>query len=260
MHHLFMPQSQLKNGGRQLRITGDDYHHIVRVLRMKTGDELSVSVTDVENGDAAAEYRYGIDAITEREVVCTLRFIKEEDRELPAKISLLQCLPKGDKMEQIIQKAVELGVYEVIPVSARRCVVRLDETKAKTKVARWRKIAEAAAMQSKRGIIPEIREVMTVDEALSYASDCDLKLIPYELSAVKEDAEGGIAKTKHLIGSIREGWRIAVMIGPEGGFDEAEVARALDAGFEDVSLGRRILRTETAGPAVLAWMMFHLEE
>ena len=155
-------------------------------------------------------------------------------------------------MELIVQKAVELGVFEVIPVAVKRCVVKLDEKKARAKVNRWQGIAEAAAKQSKRGIIPVVREPMTMKEAAAYAREMEVKLIPYELA---ED----MAHTKKIMESIRPGERVAVFIGPEGGFEQSEVSEALAAGIEPITLGRRILRTETAGLTVLSWLMYHLE-
>ena len=156
-------------------------------------------------------------------------------------------------MELIIQKAVELGVFEVIPVAMSRSVVKLDEKKATAKVKRWQAIAEAAAKQSKRGVIPQVQKVMTYKEALAYAKDMEVKLLPYELAE-------GMAKTKELIGQITKGQNIAIFIGPEGGFATEEVERANAEGFEAVTLGKRILRTETAGMTLLSILMYHLEQ
>lgn len=245
MYHFFVEPSQIQ--GKRIVITGGDVNHIKNVLRMKVGDEIAVS-----NGVDRKEYRCGIEAFSEEEVLCTLRFIKEDGVELPSKISLYQGLPKADKMELIVQKAVELGVSEIIPVSAGRSVVKLDEKKAKAKVSRWQGIAEAAAKQSRRGIIPKVTEVMSVKEAVAHAGSMDVKLIPYELA---EDME----KTKEIISGIRSGESVAVFIGPEGGFEEKEIAAAMEGGFLPITLGKRILRTETAGFTVLAWLMYHLE-
>ena len=198
------------------------------------------------------EYRCGIEEFAQDQVICSLRFVKEEGVELPSKIYLFQGIPKADKMELIVQKAVELGVYEVIPVAAKRCVVKLDEKKARAKVNRWQGIAEAAAKQSKRGVIPVVQEPMTMKEAAAYAQEMDVKLIPYELA---ED----MAHTKKIVESISPGESVAVFIGPEGGFEESEVAEAEAAGIVPVTLGKRILRTETAGLTVLSWLMYHLE-
>ncbi len=245
MYHFFVEPSQIQ--GKRIIITGGDVNHIKNVLRMKIGEEIAVS-----NGEDGKEYRCGIEAFSEDEVICGLRFIKEDGVELPSKIALFQGLPKADKMELIVQKAVELGVGEIIPVAAGRSIVKLDEKKAKAKVSRWQGIAEAAAKQSRRGVIPKISEVMSIKEAVAYADSMDVKLIPYELA---ED----MAKTKEIISGIRPGESVAVFIGPEGGFEEKEIAAAMERGFLPVTLGKRILRTETAGFTVLAWLMYHLQ-
>ena len=198
------------------------------------------------------EYRCGIESFTQDEVICRLRFIKEDGLELPAQVTLFQGLPKGDKMELIVQKTVELGVARIVPVATRRSVVKLDEKKARAKTVRWQGIAEAAAKQSRRGIVPRVEDVCSLKEALEQAADMDVKLMPYELSE-------GMERTRQLVESVRPGQKIAVFIGPEGGFEETEVAQAKDAGFEPITLGRRILRTETAGLTVMSWLMYRLE-
>ncbi|MCM1186570.1 MAG: 16S rRNA (uracil(1498)-N(3))-methyltransferase [Lachnoclostridium sp.] len=247
MYQFFVEPSQINENDKRVIIIGSDVNHIKNVLRMKQGEEIAVS-----NGQDAKEYRCGILSFEEDRVVCELRFIKEDGVELPSKIFLFQGLPKGDKMEFIIQKAVELGVYQVIPVAAKRCVVKLDEKKAKAKVSRWQGIAEAAAKQSRRGIIPKVADVMSYEQALQFAADMDIKLIPYELA---KDMD----KTKAIFGQIKAGQDIAVFIGPEGGFEEREITMALEKGMEPITLGKRILRTETAGLAVLSWIMYFLE-
>ncbi len=245
MYQFFVEPSQIM--GKRIVIQGSDVNHIKNVLRMRVGEEIAVS-----NGVDGREYRCGIEEFTADEVICSLRFIKEDGVELPSKIYLFQGLPKADKMELIVQKAVELGAYEIIPVAAKRCVVKLDEKKAAGKRCRWQGIAEAAAKQSKRGIIPQIGEVMSMKQAIAFAQQMDVRLIPYELA---ED----MGHTRELIGAVRPGQSVAIFIGPEGGFEEAEIQEALQAGIEPITLGRRILRTETAGMTVLAWLGYLLE-
>lgn len=215
---------------------------------MRPGEEISVS-----NGADGREYRCGIEKLLEDEIVCTLRFIKEDGLELPSCIYLFQCLPKADKMEIVVQKAIELGAFQVIPVAAKRCVVKLDEKKEKNKLARWQGIAEAAAKQSKRRIVPEVKPVMTFKDALAYAEGIDVKLFPYEMAE-------GMERTRERIDRIAPGQSVAVFIGPEGGFEDSEVEESVAAGFEPITLGKRILRTETAGFTVLAWLMYRLEQ
>ena len=233
MYQFFVQPEQIQ--GKTIRITGSDVNHIKNVLRMKPGEEISVS-----NGVDGKEYRCGIESLGEDEILCTLRFIKEEGLELPSRIYLFQCLPKSDKMELVIQKAVELGACAVIPVAAKRCVMKLDAKKEKNKLARWQQIAEAAAKQSRRRIIPEVTHVMSMKEAVSFAADMDVKLFPYELAE-------GMEQTRRLVDGVKAGQSIAVFIGPE-------------AGFTPITLGKRILRTETAGFTVLAWLMYRLED
>lgn len=244
MYQFFVPSENIQ--GNRIVITGVDVNHIKNVLRMKVGEEIAVS-----NGEDGKEYRCGIASIGD-EIVCTLRFIKEDGVELPTKITLFQGLPKADKMELIVQKAVELGAYELVPVSMARSIVKLDDKKQKTKITRWQSIAEAAAKQSKRNIIPQIQPVMTMKQALSYAKEMDMLFVPYELA---DDME----KTRELFEEVKPGQHIGFFIGPEGGFDEAEIQLALDSGAQPITLGKRILRTETAGMTVLSILMYHLE-
>lgn len=245
MYQFFVEPSQIQ--GTRVVITGNDVNHIRNVLRMQPGEEIAVS-----NGEDGKEYRCGIEELYEDEIVCTLRFVKEDGVELPSKIYLFQGLPKADKMELIVQKAVELGIHEIIPVSTKRAVVKLDEKKAKSKIARWQTISEAAAKQSKRRIVPQIHAVMSFKEAVAYAKDMQIKLIPYELA-------DGMEKTREIISNLKPGQDIAIFIGPEGGFEENEIQTALDNGIVPITLGKRILRTETAGFTILSWIMYQLE-
>jgi len=247
MYQFFVDPSQINIHDKTVIIQGSDVNHIRKVLRMKPGEELNVS-----NGQDGKEYRCAVDSFEEDKVVCRLRFVKEDHVELPSRVYLFQALPKADKMELIIQKAVELGAYRIIPVAAKRCVVKLDEKKEVSRIARWQTIARSAAKQSKRGVIPEVAGVMSFARAVKLAADMDVKLIPYELAE-------GMEKTREIIDSLREGQDIALFIGPEGGFEESEIQLAMDSGIIPVTLGRRILRTETAGMTVLSWIMYRLE-
>ena len=247
MYQFFVEPEQIDVAGKRVIIRGADVNHIKNVLRMRPGEEVAVS-----NGIDGREYRCGILALEEDCVRLELRFIKEDGVELPAKIYLFQGLPKADKMELIIQKAVELGAFQVIPVAMKRCVVKLDEKKADSKIKRWQGIAEAAAKQSKRGVIPTVAPVMSYAQAVKMASEMDLKLVPYELAE-------GMEQTKQLIESVKPGQRIAIFIGPEGGFDPEEIRTATEAGIHPITLGKRILRTETAGFTTIAWLMYQLE-
>ncbi len=246
MFHFFVEPSQIND--KTVIITGGDVNHIKNVLRMKVGEEVAVS-----NGVDGKEYRCGIAAFEEDRVILELRFVKEDGLELPSRVHLYQGLPKADKMELIIQKAVELGVYEIIPMETKRAVVKLDAKKAKQKTERWQAIAEAAAKQSKRRIIPRVREPIPFWKAVEEASSMEVKLIPYELAE-------GMDRTRERMENLPENADIAVFIGPEGGFDEKEIELAMQNGIEAITLGKRILRTETAGFTVMAWIMYQLEK
>ena len=247
MQRFFVEPHQIDEGTHQIHILGSDVNHISNVLRMKQGEELWIS------DGGKKEYRCTIEEFSPDEVLLHIIYAQEPDYELQSRIYLFQGLPKADKMELIIQKAVELGVYEVIPVETKRCVVKLDGKKAAKKVERWKQIAESAAKQSKRMLIPNVHEVLTFKEALKYAESMDVRLIPYELAK-------GMQETKEILADIQPGQSIGIFIGPEGGFEEKEVETAIREGAKPITLGKRILRTETAGLAILSVLMFQLEQ
>jgi len=234
-------------------ITGPDVNHIKNVLRMKPGEQVLLS--DGKGTNCLCE-------LTKIEAdKVTARILPEEvkDTELPVEVILYQGLPKADKMEFIIQKCVELGVGRIVPVEMSRCVVKLDQKKEEAKRKRWYGISESAAKQSKRMIVPEISGVMKYKAALAEAQNCDLILLPYEDSESLSGA-GGMKLTRTLIESLKPGQKCAVFIGPEGGFSDSEVEEARALGARTVTLGKRILRTETAGLFVLSAMGLLLEE
>lgn len=244
MFRFFVDASQIS--GKELVICGSDVNHIKNVLRMKPLDEVEAVLPDGKIATCSLR------DFSDEEIIADVLFVEESGVELSNRITLYMGLPKFDKMELVIQKAVELGAYRVVPVSMKRSIVKFDPKKAKAKVVRWQAIAEAAAKQSKRAIIPEIGEVLTFKEALREASGLDHILVPYECA---ED----ISHTRDIISGIGRGESLAIFIGPEGGIDEAEIAAARSAGAKIITLGRRILRTETAAISVLAILMFMLE-
>ena len=243
MNRFFIDSGQIADG--RLLISGEDVNHIRNVLRMRPGEDLEAAD---ENGMV---HTCRIRTISPDEVDAEVLFSEESEVELANPIYLFQGLPKSDKMELIIQKAVELGVKEIIPVSTRRTVVKLDEKKASSRTARWQAISEAAAKQSKRACIPKVREPVRFAEALKEAGQLDVLLIPYEMARDMDD-------TKKFLSEIRKGQSIGVFIGPEGGFEEEEVDEAVRHGARAITLGRRILRTETAAITVLSVLMFQL--
>jgi len=245
MQRFFVTPDQV--GEDKIRIQGSDVNHMKNVLRMRPGEEVMVS--DGNN----RQYRCRVEDYPEGEAVLAILEAGLVDTELPSRIYLFQGLPKQEKMELIVQKAVELGVCQVIPVQTRRCVVKLDAKKAAKKVQRWQQIAESAAKQAGRGYIPAVSEVMTFQEALAFSETLDIRLIPYELA-------DGMEGTRKILDGIRPGQSVGIFIGPEGGFEKEEVGRAVEAGAMPITLGKRILRTETAGIAVISILMYRLEK
>ena len=245
MLHLFVSPGAIREDG--IDITGGDVNHIRNVLRMKEGEELTVS-----DGKTAVNYLCRIAEFTPDTVRLSIISAEEKDTELPVKVLLFQGLPKAEKMEWIIQKTTELGVSEIIPVSNARSVVKLDADRGAKKTKRWQSIAESAAEQSRRRIVPTVREPVSFSAALRMAEGAETKLIPYERF-------DGDADTKELLRGIRPGSTVAVFIGPEGGYEPSEIEEARAAGVVPVTLGKRILRTETAGIAALSFIVYELE-
>lgn len=244
MHHFFVSSEQIYN--KEVIITGPDVNHIKNVLRMKPGEQVEV------NDGEGIRHLCELENVDSDSVRLRILDTREADTELSSKLYLFQGLPKGDKMEMIVQKAVELGVYEIIPVATKRAVVKLDEKKAAKKTIRWNGIAESGAKQSGRSLIPQVADVMTFAEALAFAEELDVTLIPYEKAE-------GMQETRRVIEQIVPGQSVGIFIGPEGGFEEQEVDQAIRHGAVLITLGRRILRTETAGLAALSILMYHLE-
>lgn len=244
MYQFFVEDNQI--GESHIKILGEDVNHIRNVLRMKPGEQLRISSRQ------GADFFCQVETLDKEAVTVRILYEDHESRELPVRICLFQGLPKGDKMELIIQKAVELGVTEIVPVAMRNCVVKLDEKKAQSKIKRWQAIAESAAKQAKRSVIPVVREVMSFKEAADYLKTMDVRLVPYE-------NERGMARTREVIGALQKEGSLGVFIGPEGGFDKKEI-EAVKQEAALLSLGNRILRTETAGLAMLSILLYHLEE
>jgi len=241
MYHCFTNEI----GPSTARVTGDDVNHIKNVLRMKVGDDFYAS-------DGAG-----------RDVLCCISFISGDevladilsertDSELPVEIVLYQSLPKSDKMELIIQKCVELGISRIVPVESSRCIVKLDDKSAGKKVERWQKLARSASEQSQRGRIAEIGDVISWKAALQDAGALEHVVICYENETASEE----LKTLLHGAGGLKS---IGIFIGPEGGYSEEEVAQAIEAGIHPITLGHRILRTETAGLALVSALMLNIE-
>ena len=245
MSHFFINSSQIT--GDILTIVGDDVNHMKNVLRMRSGEAFTAAD---ENG---IFYHCEVDTLDKQQVNAVILDKEQGGSELSSKIYLFQGLPKSDKMELIIQKAVELGAYEIIPVVTKRAIVKLDAKKESSKLKRWQAIAEGAAKQSGRMLVPQISEVKSFAEALQMAKELDVNVIPYECAR-------GMDGTREIFGNIKPGMSVGIFIGPEGGFEESEVKKAQELSVKPVTLGKRILRTETAGLTTLSILMYLLEE
>ena len=245
MHRFFTDPSAIDK--ESVMLFGQDAHHIKNVLRMKRGEHIYISCGD------EWEYTCEITGLEDGCVTARIVDMQKAARELPSKITLYQCLPKREKMETIIQKAVELGVYNIVPVVSSRCVVKYDAKKIADRLTRWNSIAREAAKQAKRLIEPKVEPLLTFDEAVHSILQKDQAFIPYEKAE-------GIMTTRRLFEGITAGQSVGILIGPEGGFDDFEVQKAVSSGIRAVTLGGRILRTETAGPAVLAILAYLLEQ
>ena len=245
MHRFFAEPGQI--GEKEIVITGADVNHIRNVLRMRTGEEVLIA------DGRGAEYRCKLTDLGENEVRAQILWKLDGNAELASAVTLFQGLPKSDKMDLIVQKCVELGVDRIVPVSTKRAVVKLDAKKEETRLKRWNTISESAAKQSGRGVIPEVSGVMSFGKALEEAKKLDVLLIPYERAE-------HMTETRRVMGEIRPGQSVGIFIGPEGGFEESEVEEAVAAGAKAITLGKRILRTETAGLAVMAMLGYLLEE
>ena len=243
MHNFFVDEN--KRQGDVYYITDADFNHIKNVLRMKQGDSFLVS--SASKSDLCV-----LDSFTEDAVIAKITEENYQDTSLPVKLYLFQGLPKSDKMELVIQKAVELGAEGIIPVEMNRCVVKLDAKKKKSKQVRWQAISESAAKQSKRTIIPEVFDILSYKQAMEKAKEMDVFIVPYE-------NKDGMKATKNALFQIKKGMSVGILIGPEGGFDESEIAMAEAVGGLTVSLGKRILRTETAAITALSMCMLYAE-
>lgn len=262
MFRFFVAPEQIV--GDHITVTGEDVNHMKNVLRMKPGERVRISSGSDE------DYFCTIQSLEENEVLLHVDSRETSSIELPVQIYLFQGLPKSDKMELIIQKAVELGACAVVPVAMKRSVVKLDNKKAAAKVKRWKAIAESAAKQSGRMMIPQVQMPVTFTQAVAQAADMECRLLPYE-------NEEGMEGVRRILGELSDTvkarclektptqeehtspYRIGIFIGPEGGFDPAEVELAVNDGWQKISLGRRILRTETAGMALLSVLVYLLE-
>ena len=250
MPKFFVKEEQIQEN--QIIILGQDVNHIKKVLRAKIGDELQIC--NSQNGE---NFLCEIDNLEEEKIICQIKEKIQEQVESNIEVTIFQGLPKADKMELIIQKSVELGVNAIIPVEMKRCVVKLNEKDKSKKIERWQKISEVAAKQCGRDIIPQINNIINIKNICNLIQEYDMVLVAYEneeKNTLKEQLEN-IKKQNNSKSKVK----IGIIIGPEGGLEEKDVETLKENGAKVITLGRRILRTETVALNVLSIIMYELE-
>lgn len=247
MPKFFVRDDQINDN--KIDIVGEDVNHISNVLRMKVGDEFQVC-----NSDTTENYNVEIKSFEKEKIICSIVNKMKSEAESDINLKIFQGIPKSDKMELIIQKSTELGIKELIPVDMERCVSKISGKDEKKKIDRWQKISEVAAKQSGRDMIPKIHNVIKINDIVKVISDFDMMIVPYE------KAEG--YSFKDAIEEIKEydksNINIGIVIGPEGGFEPSEIEQLREAGAKIVTLGKRILRTETVALAMSSVIMYEL--
>ncbi len=244
MYRFYISEEQRQDN--TIEITGEDVNHIKNVLRMRPGEQMILC------DGKGTEYLCELSGSMGRNLAATILETRKSETELSVRLVLFQGLPKKDKMELIIQKAVELGAAEIVPVVTSRTIVKTDEGKEEKKLARWQAIAESAAKQSGRGVIPQVGRILSFQEALAQMKNIGYNGILYENAR-------GMQPTREFLSRASKQESIGIFVGPEGGFTEEEVAAVVNQGAVCLSLGKRILRTETAGLSMLSMLMLSIE-
>ena len=249
MPKFFVKEEQIQK--KQIIIIGQDVNHIKKVLRAKIGDE--IQICNSQNGE---NFLCEIDELRDENIICNIKEKMQEKVESNIEVTIFQGLPKADKMEYIIQKSVELGVYDITPIEMKRCVVKLNEKDKTKKIERWQKISEVAAKQCGRDIIPQINNVTNIKNICNSISKYDIVLVAYEneeINTLKIELEQ--IKKQNQKNKIK----IGIVIGPEGGLEQEDVDHLKENGAKIITLGKRILRTETVALNVLSIIMYELE-
>lgn len=247
MYKFFIKSEQKRDN--KIQIVGTDVNHIANVLRLKKDEK--IQICDI---DTSINYIAEIEEYNKEQIMCNIIEEIKSDVESNIKLDIYQGLPKSDKMELIIQKTTEIGANSIIPVSMERCIVKLDGKDEKKKIERWQKIAEVAAKQSKRDRIPKIENVQTLKQISQKIEEYDCFIVAYE--------EEKNIKLKQILKQMpkRENLKVGVLIGPEGGIDEKEIKELEKYNVKIVTLGNRILRTETAPISIASIILYELEE
>lgn len=247
MQKFFVEENQIKND--KINIIGEDVRHISNVLRMQKGEQILIG-----NKENLETYLTEIEQVEKEKVVVKIVEKLNTQTESNVEIDLYQGLPKADKMELIIQKTTEIGVSKVIPVDMARCIVKLDEKDAKKKIERWQKVAEGAAKQSKRSKIPEIKNKIKIKDLENIIGQYDTFIVAYE-EENKVTLKQELKKLKE-----QEKYKIGVLVGPEGGIAKEEIEKLIQYNSKIVTLGKRILRTETAPIVLTSNIIYELEK
>ena len=247
MPKFFINQENIEK--EKIIITGENVNHIKNVLRKKIKDTLEICNT--QNGQ---NYLCEIEQIDQEKILCNILEELAITSEPRTYVHIYQGLPKSDKMELIIQKSVELGVSEITPTNMTRCIVKLDNKDKIKRVERWQKISEVASKQSGRNIIPKINNISNFKEIANQCKEYDIILLAYE-----KENENTLKSEIHKLKDIHKNLRIAVIIGPEGGLAPEEVEYAKQSGIKTITLGNRILRTETVALNILSIIMYEFE-
>lgn len=247
MPKFFIKNNQINNNC--ITITGEDVKHIVNVLRIKIGENIQVCNTDTSDN-----YIVKLDNVQKEKIECEIQSKIESEAESDVSINIFQGIPKSDKMELIIQKSTELGVKQITPVQMERCVSKISGKDELKKIDRWQKISEVAAKQSGRDIIPKINAVVRISDLCNKAKDYDMLIVPYEREE-EHSLKNAIEELK-LINNPK--LSIGIVIGPEGGFEVSEIERLKSSGAKIITLGKRILRTETVAIAMASVIMYEL--
>ncbi len=248
MPKFFITDKEIKEN--IIEIQGKDVNHIKNVLRKKLGDNLTIC-----NKDTSVNYLCKINKIEKEKIQLEIINKIQSNIESDIKISIFQGLPKFDKMELIIQKSVELGVYDITPIEMKRCIVKLDEKSKIKKMQRWQNISEVASKQCGRSIIPKINNISSIKNICQACENYDIVIVAYE-----EEKENKLKLELQKLKQLKKHeLKIAILIGPEGGIDTTEIDMLKENGAKIVTLGNRILRTETVALNMLSIIMYELE-
>lgn len=246
MPRFFIKENQIQNN--KITIIGEDVNHIKNVIRKQIGD-----IIEICNQDNEKSYKCEIEKIEEKQI--TTKIIEElKSQESNIKVDIYQGLPKAEKMELIIQKSVELGANAIIPVNMKRCVVKLDSKSEEKKIERWQKISESAAKQCGRNNIPEVKHLVNIKDICNKIMDYDAMIVAYE-----NEKENTLKQELTKLKNKQKNLKIGIVIGPEGGLEENDVKLLKESGAKIITLGHRILRTETVALNMLSIIMYELE-